>query len=116
MNSSARKVPVFVAAAVLACAWAAAVAAQSLPNLPGELRLAKSAESPGQVVFNHETHVDTSKPACTTCHPREFRILKASAGRAPIRHADMEKGRQCGSCHDGKKAFAMDDCTTCHRG
>jgi c(7)-type cytochrome triheme protein len=66
-------------------------------------------------MFNHETHVDSSKPACTACHPREFRILKASR-RAAITHADMEKGRNCGTCHDGKKAFAPDDdCASCHQ-
>jgi c(7)-type cytochrome triheme protein len=33
----------------------------------------------------------------------------------PIVHATMEKGEQCGMCHDGKKAFALDeDCTFCH--
>src|SRR5512140_3236557 len=101
---------------VLALGFAIAVAAQSLPKLPGALNIAKSAESPGQVVFNHETHVDPSKPACTTCHPKEFAILKADAGKRTIRHSDMEKGRACGACHDGKKAFALtDDCTACHR-
>lgn len=101
---------------VLALGFAITVAAQSLPRLPGALNLAKSADSPGQVVFNHETHVDSAKPACTNCHPREFRILKADAGKRAIRHSEMEKGRECGACHDGKKAFALtDDCTACHR-
>ena len=91
--------------------------AASLPKLPGELAIARSADSPGQVIFNHATHVDEAKPACTGCHPREFRILKANAGKTPIRHADMEKGRQCGKCHDGKTSFGLtDDCTMCHKG
>ena len=95
----------------------AGVAAASLPKLPGELAMARSAESPGQVTFNHTSHVDEAKPACTGCHPREFRILKSSAGKTPMRHADMEKGRQCGKCHDGKTSFNMtDDCTMCHKG
>lgn len=91
--------------------------AQTLPRLPGELKLARSADSPGQVVFDHGTHVDASKPSCTPCHPREFRILKTNAGARPIVHENFNKGRQCGSCHDGKKAFKVeDDCTYCHRG
>jgi c(7)-type cytochrome triheme protein len=67
------------------------------------------------VVFAHGTHVDPARPACTVCHPREFRILKASPRRAPVTHAEMDKGRYCGACHDGKKAFALDDCAACHQ-
>lgn len=44
--------------------------AQSMSRLPGELKLTQSADSPGVVLFHHETHVDTDKPSCTTCHPR----------------------------------------------
>jgi c(7)-type cytochrome triheme protein len=33
----------------------------------------------------------------------------------PVTHADMEKGRYCGACHDGKKGFALDDCAACHQ-
>jgi c(7)-type cytochrome triheme protein len=100
------------ALALLLAGWGGALYANTL-RMPDALPLPRAAESPGQVIFNHASHVDADKPACTACHPREFRILKTTK-RAPIRHADMEKGKQCGSCHDGKKAFAMDDCTTCH--
>lgn len=98
--------------------FAVSLGAQSLQKLPDELKLAKSADSPGQVVFNHSTHVDAARPDCTTCHPRPFRILKTStAPREAITHERMEKGQQCGTCHDGKKAFALaDDCTMCHQG
>lgn len=100
---------------VVVSAWGVTLAAQSMSRLPDEVTLTQSADSPGPVAFRHATHVDTDKPNCTSCHPREFRILKASAGKAPaIRHETMEKGRQCGACHDGRKAFAMDDCTSCH--
>ena len=102
----------------LACfAASVAASAQSLPRLPGELKLTRTGDSPGQVVFDHGTHVDSAKPACTPCHPREFRILKTNAGTRPILHANFDKGRQCGTCHDGKNAFKVeDDCTNCHRG
>lgn len=103
-----------LAAAAMWCASAAAAA--SLPKMPGELQVTKSAESPGQVTFNHASHVDDTRPSCTGCHPREFRILKSKSAAAPIRHADMEKGRQCGKCHDGKTSFNMtDDCAMCHK-
>jgi c(7)-type cytochrome triheme protein len=97
-------------------ACASLLSAQTLPRLPGDLKLARSTDSPGPVTFDHGTHVDASKPACTPCHPREFRILKVNAGRTPIVHANFEKGKQCGACHDGAKAFKVDeDCTFCHR-
>jgi c(7)-type cytochrome triheme protein len=95
--------------------FAVALGAQSMPKLPDGTQLPKGAESPGQVVFNHSTHVDESNPDCTTCHPKVFRILKSTKVRTPIVHARMEKGELCGMCHDGKKAFALDeDCTFCH--
>lgn len=112
-----RKRVVAIVLAVVATMWGVTVMAQSMSRLPGELTIAPSADSPGPVAFRHATHVDSDTPTCTACHPREFRILKANAGkRPPIRHDEMEKGRQCGACHDGKKAFAMDDCTSCHAG
>ena len=97
---------------------ASALAAQTLPKLPKAIALPRSADSPGAVTFNHETHVDTAKPACTECHPKLFSILKAGAPapRVAIRHESMDKGQQCGACHDGKKAFALqDDCAGCHQ-
>ena len=89
---------------------------QDVPRLPAPIKMTRTGDSPGHVVFKHETHVDASKPACTTCHPREFSILKASRRRAAITHDGMDKGHYCGACHDGKKAFARDDCTACHEG
>ena len=98
--------------------WVAPAAAQSLPRLVDDLKIARGADSPGQVIFNHSMHVDSSKPECTSCHPRDFRILKANAGtKNRIAHENFDKGRQCGRCHNGKDAFAIEaDCTNCHRG
>jgi c(7)-type cytochrome triheme protein len=94
-----------------------AAAAQGLPKLVDEVKIQKSADSPGQVVFHHAAHVGMqARPSCTACHPKAFPILKSSAARRPpITHASMDKGGQCGACHDGKKAFSLqDDCTNCH--
>ena len=110
-----RSLTMWIAMPVFAGLLCAAGQAQSLPRLPEGIRLARSADSPGQVTFFHETHVDPSKARCTTCHSQQFNILKAS-GRKAITHDSFEKGRQCGACHDGKKAFKVeDDCTNCHR-
>ncbi len=89
--------------------------AKDLPNLPGALKLPQSGESPGVVTFNHDTHVDASKPDCVSCHRTRFSILGRSVTRktSPITHAALEKGESCGACH-GKAAFNLDDCTMCH--
>jgi c(7)-type cytochrome triheme protein len=100
-----------------ALAFAASLAAQALPKLPDSLPLERSADSPGQVSFNHVTHVDDAKPDCTVCHSKLFSILKErGAARTPITHAVMDKGGKCGFCHDGKKAFSLEECTNCHQG
>lgn len=89
--------------------------AGDLPRLPAALKLPQTGDSPGLVTFNHDMHVDTSKPACVSCHPRLFPILGRSAERRAktVTHAAMEKGDSCGACH-GKAAFNFDDCTMCH--
>jgi len=89
--------------------------AADLPLLPVALKLPQSSDSPGVVTFNHDMHVDPSKPTCVSCHPRLFSILGRSATTraATVTHAVMEKGQACGGCH-GKAAFNFDDCTMCH--
>ncbi len=111
---SSRAVAVLIAVVGV---WVAPAATQSLPRLVDELKIERGTDSPGQVLFNHSTHVDSDKPECTSCHPRDFRILKADAGKTNrIVHDNFEKGRQCGRCHNGKAAFAIEaDCTNCHR-
>jgi c(7)-type cytochrome triheme protein len=103
-------VPILAAAAL-----AGSALADNMPRLPGALKLPQSSDSPGVVTFNHDMHVDTSKPACIACHPRRFAILgrSATARRPAVTHAAMEKGEACGACH-AKNAFNFDDCTMCH--
>jgi c(7)-type cytochrome triheme protein len=99
---------------VLGMVVAASALADGLPNLPPALKLPQTGDSPGLVTFNHESHVDAKSPGCVSCHPKLFGILgRSSAKRAPITHAEMEKGSSCGACH-GKEAFAFEDCTMCH--
>ncbi len=108
---------VVIACVMAACAVAAATAQNRLTKLPAAYVLPQAADSPGAVTFNHDSHVDPAAPNCTTCHPRLFKILKpglAGDGQR-ITHAGMEKGHACGACHDGQKAFGIDDCTLCHR-
>lgn len=99
----------------VALAAATALAAGSLPNLPKDTVLPQAGDSPGPVTFSHETHARLGeRPDCTTCHPASFSILAGAGTDSGIRHEAMEAGRQCGACHDGQKAFGLDDCQLCH--
>lgn len=102
-----------IVAMLFIAGWAGAVVTSALA-LPKPVALPQSADSPGVVTFNHESHVDANQPNCTSCHPTLFKILKRTA-RAPLTHDGMTQGRACGACH-GKTSFGFeDDCTMCHR-
>lgn len=60
------------------------------------------------VKFNHEFHAAFG---CRECHPGVFLMKK---GAAVMTMDAMYKGRFCGACHDGKKAFPSSECTRCH--
>lgn len=62
----------------------------------------------GDVVFPHTVHI--SKIQCDVCHPRLFRPGRNRL----VGMAAMEKGKSCGACHNGKKAFDLEDCSRCH--
>lgn len=73
-----------------------------------------STENAGKVVFSHATHMkkkNTNSPniSCKVCHNE--------AMKENVRYtmAQMYKGKSCGQCHNGKQAFALENCTTCHR-
>ena len=57
-------------------------------------------------------HVALADNKCTGCHPGPFRMLRPARH---MTHEDMNAGRLCGSCHDGKSAHGLEDCGTCHR-
>ncbi len=61
-------------------------------------------------VFPHWAHADYK---CYVCHPAIFPQRKMG-----FTHDQMDEGRYCGACHDGKTAFSYDDddidCEICH--
>lgn len=68
----------------------------------------------GKVVFSHQQHLKkkTAKSpnvSCKSCHdnPR--------ATKTKYTMADMEKGKSCGKCHNGQRAFSVAKCTGCHK-
>lgn len=64
----------------------------------------------GKVVFDGKAHADKGSK-CKDCHPAPFKMKK----EMKITMADMKAGKNCGSCHDGKKAFGATDCAKCHK-
>ncbi|MFO7606668.1 MAG: cytochrome c3 family protein [Desulfurivibrionaceae bacterium] len=64
----------------------------------------------GTVIFDHTKH----GADCGGCHPKIFK-KKNNSNHTTMKA--MEKGRSCGACHNGKKAFTVaENCTTCHAG
>lgn len=60
--------------------------------------------------FSHKFHI--AAYSCNNCHDKIF-----SPGLATRRATmpDMEKGKSCGACHDGKSAFtSSENCEKCH--
>jgi len=69
-----------------------------------------NAKNVGTVTFDHSKHAFD----CGQCHPKVFK--KKNNGNHTTMKA-MEKGRSCGACHNGKRAFTVaENCTTCHAG
>lgn len=62
--------------------------------------------------FSHSFHLQAYK--CGDCHTKTF-PYKVVVGKATME--DMAKGKSCGTCHNGKDAFASTgDCDKCHKG
>lgn len=90
--------------------------APELLRLPKPYTFPASAESPGPVVFDHETHALAVDNQCRVCHASLFRLNepgKPVSGK--LTYKAVHEGALCASCHNGEKAFAIDaDCANCH--
>lgn len=65
----------------------------------------------GEAYFSHEFHTKAFK--CSECHTKLFPY---KAGKVKATMGNMEDGKSCGACHDGKKAFSVQgDCIKCHK-
>lgn len=74
-------------------------------------------DSVGKVEFSHYTHMemDSIGKNCPTCHNDVFHIVTKKNPVFTMKQ--MEDGKACGVCHNGKMAFSVKgDCTTCHAG
>ena len=64
-------------------------------------------------VFSHSIHIAKTGGACKGCHNGSVITGKGKV----VTMAEMEKGRTCGSCHNGKRTFAVTaNCERCHKG
>lgn len=81
----------------------------------GDIKFSRQAAGMDDVapaVFPHWVHRMQYK--CAACHDELF---KMKAGSTPVTMDDIQAGRQCGACHNGKDAFIsnFDTCARCHR-
>lgn len=68
------------------------------------------------VLFTHQSHIVENKLTCDECHSGLFEMeaLKVQ-GKKDFNMESLYKGKYCGACHNGKKAFASDSqCARCH--
>ncbi|HEX9020883.1 MAG TPA: c(7)-type cytochrome triheme domain-containing protein [Nitrospirota bacterium] len=68
-----------------------------------------------RVVFSHEMHINEKGQRCSGCHYHVFQMTK---GAARISMNKMTNGDFCGRCHNGQKAFGVNDskaCSRCHK-
>jgi c(7)-type cytochrome triheme protein len=70
-------------------------------------------DNAGKVVFSHKNHIRQKQMAnnCKACHDTIYPFKQ----KATYTMADMDKGKSCGACHDGKSAFALKECARCHQ-
>jgi c(7)-type cytochrome triheme protein len=93
---------------------AAAGAPKTAAGKPAAITFPADASSPGAVTFDHAKHL-AKGATCADCHPKYFKMQK---GGAKFTMDDMGKGMTCGACHNGKKAFGVEDgdkCMSCHK-
>lgn len=70
-------------------------------------------KSAGNVAFSHDNHVEGVGLICTECHDSLY-ITKEK--HKVVAMTQMQKGKSCGACHNGKKAFDVKgNCSNCHK-
>ena len=68
------------------------------------------------VVFNHEYHVALKGQRCNLCHYKTFQMTGGASYQMNM--TTLTKGKFCGLCHNGRKAFDVQDahsCSRCHK-
>jgi len=66
------------------------------------------------VLFSHDKHVITNKIKCSGCH---YLIFPMEHSSNKMQMDKIAKGNFCGKCHNGQKAFSVNEkqnCSRCH--
>lgn len=101
-----KKLFVFILAAIILIAFSSMVMA-----VPPGKNVEFDGKGAGKVIFSGDKHSKAGSK-CADCHPKVFQMKK---GTAKVKMADINAGKSCGTCHNGKKAFAAkDNCAKCH--
>jgi c(7)-type cytochrome triheme protein len=67
----------------------------------------------GSVTMDGTTHANAGL-TCADCHNKEL-FPDMKLGAVKITMKDIQAGKLCGKCHNGKGAFAIkDNCSRCH--
>jgi c(7)-type cytochrome triheme protein len=88
---------------------------RTAPAVPEGIVLTWPGGGTGTVSFDGTVHAK-KKLGCELCHTAGLFQLKKNADKMTM--ADMNRGKFCGACHNGKKAFSTNDqksCTRCHQ-
>jgi c(7)-type cytochrome triheme protein len=78
----------------------------------GSVRFEPKGAAP--VLFNHEKHVAANGRKCSGCH---FGVFQMEKGSNRMNMSKITKGHFCGTCHNGRTAFDVEDraqCVKCH--
>ncbi len=81
----------------------------------GDIKFEAKTSKLGPVLYSHDTHITKNKYQCTDCH---IKIFKMKKGADKMTQALFAKGKFCGACHDGQKAFSATSptgCIKCHK-
>ncbi|OGW56659.1 MAG: hypothetical protein A2Z09_02365 [Nitrospirae bacterium RBG_16_43_8] len=101
---------------ILAIAVAVVFAGSAIAVGPGKTLEFPGGEK-GKVVFDGKIHADKGNK-CAACHPAIF-PMKGPGKEGTVKiTAPHKAGEQCGTCHDGTKAFSSTDeanCAKCHK-
>jgi c(7)-type cytochrome triheme protein len=97
----------FVLVLIAAVSVPAAVSGLSMPETV-RIKPLEDRPAPPAARFSHWSH---NQYHCYSCHPSVF--PKKNKG---FTHEEMEAGKFCGACHDGKRSWSLSDadCGLCH--
>jgi len=68
-------------------------------------------------VFSHGKHTEREKLSCIECHPKVFimKVGKNVVKTGQLTMSEMKKGKYCGNCHNGEKAFSVTEISSCQK-